>query len=120
MSVRLLLNLEITDLKNTNLNIYLCQNLFETFLEMNVENQGIKLSFFNFQLFRGPLLLGSTICYLLPSMNLYHDYMHDPWTNGHLRGKHLKKKFFCKKWRMRGGGWTVLGRQCPRVLCSKM
>ena len=82
MSVRLLLNLEITDLKNTNLNIYLCQNLFETFLEMNVENQGIKLSFFNFPLFRGPLLLGSTISFLLPPntyiMNLYHDYMYDP------------------------------------------
>ena len=67
MSVRLQKNLAITDLKSTNLNTYYCKILLMPFFGMNIENQGKKLLSFNFPLFWGPLLLGSTICSLLPS-----------------------------------------------------
>ena len=94
MSVKLQYNLAITDLMRTNLNTYSCKNLFETFLEMNVENQGIKLLLLNFPLSWGPILQGSTVCSLLTS-NTYIINMTICMILQHLRGKNQKKNFFC-------------------------
>ena len=119
MSVRLKWNLAITDLKSTNLNTYYCKILYMPFFGKNIENQGKKLFSFNFPLFWGPLLLGSTICSLLLS-HIYIKNMIICMFLECLRGKNLEKNIFL--WKMGGGwrGWTVLGRQCPRALCFKI
>ena len=119
MSVRLQKNLAITDLKCTNLSTYYCKILLMPFFGMNIENQKKKLLSFNFPLFWGPLLLGSTICSLLLS-HIYIKNMIICMFLERLRGKNLEKNIFL--WKMGDGwrGWTVLGRQCPIALCFKI
>ena len=70
---------------------------------MDIENHGMKLLFYNFPLFWGQLLLGSTICSLLPS-NIHFKNMIICMILERLRSKNFKKKILVAIWGMGGGG----------------